>query len=368
MDFIFHEFYAQPMDRVYFETISMYIIWLTIMILLKHKSRRVLGCIGLVLSIVLIVLFTIHGRAIGDKQELCLIPFATFINAKTLPELYRTMYMNMLLFLPLGLSLPFALPDKFKHKSLITVCAGFVFSVVLEVLQYILSIGKCETDDVIMNTLGVGIGATAYSIISKLNKYEECDKYIVIKIKYYLISLIPLLAFAGFLDFKICNSNISWEVLFSDLLKNSFSMTCFIFILMGLLFLPNQFYSFKGSPKIGIRITNLKNANYEYLVFLTTYVFPLVCFNFENGKYKSVFLVLLTLMAIIYVKMDLYIANPIFAVIGYRLFIIDTPNQKGITVFTKEKLKIDDFVEWIPLDESCWYVLRKTNGYKDYKK
>lgn len=362
MDLIFHEIYVQPMDQVYVETISMYIIWLTIMILVKHKSRRVLGCIGLVLSILLIVLFTIHGRAIGSKQELCLIPFATFINANTLPELYRTMYMNMLLFLPLGLSLPFALPDKFKHKSLITFCAGFVLSVVLEVTQYILSIGKCETDDVLMNTLGVGIGASVYLIISKLKKYEECDKHVVIKIKYYIISLIPLLAFAGFLDFKIYNLNITWEVLFSDLLKNNFSLTCFIFIVMGLLIVRSQLYRIKGNTNVGIRITEIKNANYEYLVFLTTYVFPLVCFNFDNRKYKSVFLILLVLMAIIYVKMDLYIANPIFAVLGYRLFIIDTPNQKGITVFTKEKLKKDDFVKWIPLDESCWYVLRKNNG------
>ena len=106
-----------------------------------------------------------------------MIPFISFINAKTQPEFYRTMFMNVLLFLPLGLSLPFALSEKMKHKVLISILCGLILSVLVEVLQYVFRLGRCETDDVLMNTLGVLIGVTSYLLCGLIavcrNKYRK---------------------------------------------------------------------------------------------------------------------------------------------------------------------------------------------------
>lgn len=163
---LFHEFYVQPMIRVYFETLAMYCIWLGVMQLTHGRTRRVISGIGVCLSVILIIIFTLYGRKIGGKTEISLIPFITFINARTLPELYRTMFMNMLLFMPFGLSLPFMLPGKINNKPVITIICGFVLSSVIEAVQFFCKIGCCETDDVIMNTLGVTIGVTSYIIVS----------------------------------------------------------------------------------------------------------------------------------------------------------------------------------------------------------
>ena len=73
-------------------------------------------------------------------------------------------------------SLPFALPEKIKRRVLLTVAAGFLLSVIVEATQFVFQIGKCETDDVLMNTLGVFLGATSYWIyllISKRIKKKE---------------------------------------------------------------------------------------------------------------------------------------------------------------------------------------------------
>lgn len=106
--------------------------------------------------------YTVLFRSSEGTQELSLIPLISFLNAKKEPELYRTMYMNMLLFMPLGLSLPFAISDKSKHNILITFLVGILFSITIEVCQYVFSLGRCETDDVIMNTIGVLVGITSY--------------------------------------------------------------------------------------------------------------------------------------------------------------------------------------------------------------
>ena len=81
--------------------------------------------------------------------------------------------MNMLLFLPLGLSLPFALPQKWKCKALLSAVAGFLLSVGVEAIQYFFRIGDCETDDVLMNTLGMLIGTSSFGIVCLVQKTRK---------------------------------------------------------------------------------------------------------------------------------------------------------------------------------------------------
>ena len=152
------------MDQVYVETIAIYGIWTVAMLVLRGKARRIVAGVGALCAVSLILMFTLLGRSSGEGQALSLIPFASFVKALTQSEFYRTMYMNMLLFLPLGLSLPFVLPDKIKHKALVTILIGAASSITIEAIQLIFKIGKCETDDVLMNTLGVIIGITSYLI------------------------------------------------------------------------------------------------------------------------------------------------------------------------------------------------------------
>lgn len=161
---IFHNFYVQPMNLVYIETIAIYVVWTIAMLVIRGKVQRIISIIGTAIAVGLVFLFTIRGRSGIENYELSLIPFISFDNAKTQPELYRTMYMNVLLFMPLGLSLPFALSGKIKHNVLISILIGFLLSAVVETVQYLFHLGRCETDDVIMNTLGVIIGTTSFVI------------------------------------------------------------------------------------------------------------------------------------------------------------------------------------------------------------
>ena len=68
--------------------------------------------------------------------------------------------LNILLYYPLGYLLSGILPSA-KARSLIL--TGFFCSVATELLQYLLAMGWCETDDVICNTLGAALGVWAWS-------------------------------------------------------------------------------------------------------------------------------------------------------------------------------------------------------------
>ena len=59
MSSLIHDFYVQPMNQVYMETIAVYLIWTAAMLLLRGKARSVLAIIGAALSIWIIFLLTI---------------------------------------------------------------------------------------------------------------------------------------------------------------------------------------------------------------------------------------------------------------------------------------------------------------------
>ena len=58
------------------------------------------------------------------------------------------------------LSLPFVL-GKWKLSVPVTFVLACLFSAGIEYLQYLYSLGRCEVDDVIMNTLGALLGCSA---------------------------------------------------------------------------------------------------------------------------------------------------------------------------------------------------------------
>lgn len=80
------------------------------------------------------------------------------------------MLMNIFLFEPIGLSLPNILPKK-AHPVAATVIIAILSSVLIEAAQYCFCLGRCEIDDVIMNTLGTAIGGIAYG--NRLRKIIE---------------------------------------------------------------------------------------------------------------------------------------------------------------------------------------------------
>lgn len=100
------------------------------------------------------------SRDPGERKAL-LEPFQTLRLARLYPELYREMFMNILLFFPFGLGLAQLLPKRWRPgaRAALTLGLGAAFSVFVEGAQYLWGLGIAETDDVLCNALGAGAGA-----------------------------------------------------------------------------------------------------------------------------------------------------------------------------------------------------------------
>lgn len=159
-------------------------------------------------------------RTSGASDECILMPFHAFIEAQEQVEMYRSMLMNVALFVPFGLTLPFTLGGWKRHKTTEssirsvstppttggnlsykpaplcnyqenkpnslgspirnpaakTILFAFILSVIIEALQLIFGLGRCETDDVLCNTLGAAIGSLSFLISEKLTRCHKNTK------------------------------------------------------------------------------------------------------------------------------------------------------------------------------------------------
>ena len=141
--------------------------------LIGNKTYRLINTLFYFAFLLLIFYKTVFSRNVG-LYEVILPPFNFITGAREQYELYRSFYMNILFFVPFGLSMPYMLSMKpYKRNIFLTITFAVVLSVSIEFLQYRYNLGVCETDDVIANTLGAAIGTLSYCLYMKIIKNQE---------------------------------------------------------------------------------------------------------------------------------------------------------------------------------------------------
>ena len=153
--------YRQPLHHIVLCMLLLVFLWSY----LAYRQGSTLGwhlANGILFAGMIAIIFymTVYTRGEGESEAI-LRPFQSFQEAKIQPELYRSMLMNVFLFVPLGLSLPFAL-GRGRLSEIITVVVALALSAGIEYMQYRCALGRCEVDDVIMNTLGAAVGCMAH--------------------------------------------------------------------------------------------------------------------------------------------------------------------------------------------------------------
>lgn len=151
------------------------VIWTILSILLcNRKSWKWINLIFFLATVLLIIAVTIFFRNTEEK-EFSLIPFSSFEIAKIHSDVYQEVMLNVVLFFPVGLTMPFVINRITNHPVIITIITSCILSVIIEIFQYLFNRGYAEIDDVIFNTLGAGIGCIAFvmsrRIVKRVNRW-----------------------------------------------------------------------------------------------------------------------------------------------------------------------------------------------------
>lgn len=147
-----------------------------LVLLCKKAKRQWIAKIVLVLLLALwaaaALYQTIWSRTPGESHPIRWFPLQSYFDMLCSGnlELFRSNYMNVLLFYPAGAILAALLSGPKKHPilSVLGIVLLGLFSVKIEVAQYRLEIGWAEMDDIIHNTSGSIIG---YGVFHRLDQH-----------------------------------------------------------------------------------------------------------------------------------------------------------------------------------------------------
>lgn len=192
------------------------------------------------------------------------------------------------------------------------------------------------------------------------NKKDANSDRLLLKIEFYILSLwlLFVLIFLLTVDIPISFAPDAKFIGIVPLIqRNWLAIISLLMSLVGVLITFKLKHKFKGVHYPPAEITSIKNENYEYLTFLTTYIIPLICINLGELRYVIVLGILLLIIGSVFVKMDLYIGNPTLALLGYRLYRIEAKgfsSTDGILVISQDKLKAGTSIKWIKITDAVW--------------
>lgn len=195
------------------------------------------------------------------------------------------------------------------------------------------------------------------------NDSKETKEYVRRKIDLYILSLAILFCFFIFitLRFPVCFGAKCEFIGWSLLLKNNVVPLVCLGLLIYCWIAYRRFkYDTNKTVELLLKIIKIEKINYEHLTFLATYIIPLITFDFEKERYVIVLAVLLIIMGVIYIKTDLFYANPSLALLGFNIYKLDVSitggiNKTGLILITRRQLKENDMVSYIVLDERVYY-------------
>lgn len=115
---------------------------------------------------------TVFARAGGDALQHNIAPLQSYreVWSSGNIEIYRSNFMNVVLFYPAGLLATLILPRKWPgwRRCILVVLVLAAMSAGIEYLQYHYALGRCEIDDVIHNTAGTLLGSLAALLLPRL--------------------------------------------------------------------------------------------------------------------------------------------------------------------------------------------------------
>lgn len=120
--------------------------------------------------------FPLYAHSPIERGGMNLIPFATihgFLTHFNYTVALRNIVGNILLFMPLGFSIPLRFQiNKFSKIILL----GFFISLLVEVIQLFTSIRSFDVDDLILNTLGTIFGFVLYRLFDQARLTTKANR------------------------------------------------------------------------------------------------------------------------------------------------------------------------------------------------
>lgn len=290
--------YVRPLWQIWAAMAVLVIVWGACGYIGKNRLPKIWRRINVfccVCSAAAILFLTLYDRSVKE-QFLQLVPFHFIVEAKEHIEILRSMLMNAFLFVPFGLSLPFAINKKTAKTVTITMITALVFSVCIEAAQYVFGLGRAETDDVLCNVFGTFIGGLSF-FLANIDLQKKAVDYMNTKparnASLDLLKCLSMLMVValhatntsmGIEDVSFClPRDIRW--LFSFLIRSFAFVAVDCFVLITGYFMCKSKFSYKKIIKLWITV-----FTYSFGIYFLLCIVPFASTTFSlHNAIKNAF-------------------------------------------------------------------------------
>lgn len=141
---------------------------------------------------------------------------------------------------------------------------------------------------------------------------------------------------------------------------NVIALISFVMLAIALYSIHQLNHRLKGSPdSLTITLTTVKDRSVEYVNVLATVVtlISVILVPTESLRDFIVFILLMTVIGICFVRTNLYYSNPLFAALGYHIYTVGSNSSKllvGSVAISRKKLMVGDKVRSYHISDNVY--------------
>lgn len=141
---------------------------------------------------------------------------------------------------------------------------------------------------------------------------------------------------------------------------NVIALISFVMLAIALYSIHQLNHRLKGSPdSLPITLTAVKDRSVEYVNVLATVVtlISVILVPTESLRDFIVFILLMTVIGICFVRTNLYYSNPLFAALGYHIYTVGSNSSKllvGSVAISRKKLMVGDKVRSYHISDNVY--------------
>jgi hypothetical protein len=125
-------------------------------------------------------------------------------------------------------------------------------------------------------------------------------------------------------------------------LLNSFgggwpTRVCIGIVVAGLLFPVVVFLVAKRLAPQSLHVESSQIRDGDALAYIATYLVPFAAVTATTARERGALGLFVFLIAVLYVRSELFYINPILALVGYRLFQVATPSGASVVLLTRRR-------------------------------
>lgn len=173
-----------------------------------------------------------------------------------------------------------------------------------------------------------------FNYILSLNKNNFIQQNISMKkVLLYLSAFVPLYFLITVkILIDLVNCNLSWNFL------NSFSLAFFVLLITFGIIGAKQAIEHKDTKTTKIQIISQKNITEQYFLgYFSLFVLFALTFELEKVSMFVVFVLIIFLIGIVYIKNNLFYINPLLNILGYNFYQIEyldlSQSAKNFAIF-----------------------------------